>query len=151
MKRDPKIKQLKDVGSICAAQRQRAEMEVERLNARLDRLRLRRDQEGRNLEAQEQGWKSAVTGGSLQLTASAVWASEILRTEAAITNTERDMGEVRAMRRGLCDVLQGLSARADAVDGLTARAVRLDARRRDEAAMEDHRGRTVSGWGAACE
>ena len=151
MKRDPKIRVLKEIGRICDAQRQRAEMEVERLNARLDRLKLRREQEGRNLASQEEGWKTAVTGGSLQLTASAVWAAEILRTEATIANTENDMAETRAMRRGLGEVLHTLSARADAIEDLTVQTVRCDARRRDEAAMEDHRSRTVSGWGAACE
>ncbi len=151
MKRDARIRVLQDIGQICDAQRQRAEMEVERMNARLDRLRLRREQEGRDLQVQEDGWRRVVTGGSLQLTASAAWAAEILRTRAAIVNTEKDMGEVRAMRRGLCDVLQTLSARADAVSALTARAVRMDARRRDEAAMDDHMSRTAAGRRSACE
>lgn len=151
MKRDARIGKLKAIGQICDAQRQRAELEVERMNARLERLGRQREQDGRNLRAQEDGWKRVVTGGSLQLTASAAWATEILRTQSAIANTEKDMGEVRAMRQGLCTVLQTLSARADAVDELTARAVRLDARRRDEAAMDIQMGRTTSGWGAPCE
>ncbi len=151
MKRDSRIDGLKDIGRICAAQRQRAELEVERMNVRLDQLSRQRDQESRNLKALEEGWVSAVRGGSLQLTASMAWATEILRTQAALAGTDGLIEEHRAMRQGLCANLRTLSARADAVDELTVCAIRQDARRRNEAAMESHMRRALPGWSSACE
>jgi hypothetical protein len=148
MKRDPRIRVLKDIAQICDAQRQRAELEVERMNARIDQLGRQREQEVRNLSAQEESWTVAVRGGSLQLTASAVWATEILRTQAAIDGVDFAIDEGKAMRRGLCANLGALSARADAVDEMTLRAIRQDAKRRDEAVMDVHMSRTLSGWNA---
>ena len=121
------------------------------MNARLDQLGRQREQEIRHLEVQERGWAAAIRGGSLQLTASAVWATEILRTQAAVVVTEQAIGEGRAMRQGLCASLRTLSARADAVDQLTVRAIRQDARRRDEAGMDTQMHRARPGWSAACE
>jgi hypothetical protein len=146
MKRDSRIRVLKDIGRICDAQRQRAELEVERVNARLDQLARQREQEVRNLNAQEEGWAAAVRGGSLQLTASAVWATEILRTQAAIAGTDFAINEGKAIRQGLSANLRTLSARAEAIGDMTVRAIRQDAKRRDEAAMETHTSRTLSGW-----
>lgn len=151
MKRDSRIGVLKDIGQICDAQRQRAELDVERMNTRLDHLRRQREREDRDLKTQEEAWAAVVRGGSLQLMASAAWATEVLRTQAEIAGTEKAIGEGRTMRQGLCATLHALSARADSVEEMTVLALRRDLRRRDEAVMNAQIHRTLPGWSATCE
>lgn len=151
MKRHAEIATLRDIRRICAAQRASAELEVERLNARLDSLERRRDAEQAQVRALEDGWQRAVTGGALQLTASAIWSAEILRMQAVIAETGQAIRDSRTARQAACEAAQVVSARDEAAGVLIGRARRRVLRHREEAALEDHAVRTRSGWRAACE
>jgi len=153
MKYRAEIDRLKDIRKIYGAWHERAELDVERSNAQLDRLDRQRDLEIERLAALEDGWQKAVTGKQVQLTASAFWSAEILRSRATLADIETETRSCQAARQALCETLRSLSARDDAVGALTDRVLRSAARRREEVALENHAGRkaSTSGWGTSCE
>jgi len=142
-----RIHTLKEIGEVCGALRARAELEVERANAHLEALGRQRDAQDQALKSNEAGWARAVSGRALQLTASTVWAAEVLRSRAAVAETEKDIRDGQAVRRDLYETLRSASARGDAVGALIGQAVRSQLRRSEEAALENHAGRKNPGWG----
>ena len=150
MKRHAEIARLKDIRKIYAAQQASAELEVERLNVRIDGLRDRLDAAHDHLAGLEQGWQKAVGDESLQLAVQALWSAEILRTHATIEKTDQAMADSHAQRAASCAAARIMSARADAADTLIVRARRQVARQQEETALEDHFVRTRSVREVAC-
>lgn len=143
MNRRAEIDMLKDIRKICDARRVRAELDIERLNSRLEGLDRRRTAEAERLTIQEKSWEKSIRGGAIQLTASAAWAAEILRTRAGIADIETDILNSQAERHPLYQAFQSISARSDAVGALIEQGIRRAARHREEAIMENYVGRKV--------
>jgi hypothetical protein len=128
---------LREIVEVRAVQRQAAELKVAEANRALTELDARQTRQRQTLEADQRLWKAAMSAPSLPLSLARAWSAEILKGEAALGETGREMDQARSEKADRGRVWHMASARAEAAEDLAIRAETADRRRLEEARLNE--------------
>lgn len=132
-----RTRQLQEIVAVRDVQLQAAELKVAQANQALGRLNGRRDEERQALALDQAQWKAALTAPTLSLPMLQAWSAQILKGEAGLVETAREIAEAEDEKAARSRAWHQASARSDAADQMATSAQTADRRRLEEARLND--------------